>query len=314
MRYFITLWILIVTTFASLGQQNYIPFIEESKYWIYNQTDGADIPNSIGTFILTFGSDTMVNGIDYTKLLYLGLNGEHPCINKPCFVPYYPYQINANDTRVLAYFREDSIDKKVFCLPNNNKDQFCDSEEHLVLDFNQKVGDTISLCNLVIHSGWPITNHYFTIDSIKMEDVYGKIRKTYYFDGYLYDGLPYIRNLRLMEGIGLENNLHFYVDQSVKFIDFCEGTLAECNIISRTKDTPFENNNKITITPNPTTEFIRITSASDILKMEVIDRNGSILLTSLIKDIDVRVLSPGFYYLRCIDAQNQQYYVKFVKI
>jgi Secretion system C-terminal sorting domain len=312
MRNFV--YVFIFASLSSFAQQKYVPFIGEDKYWIYSQTDDADIPNSIGAFIITFGSDTMVNGIDYTKLIYLGLNGEHPSIHKPCFVPYYPYQINANDTRVLAYIREDTVHKKVFCLPNDNEDHFCDSEEHLLLDFNQKVGDTISQCNLVIHSGWPITNQYFTVDSIKMEDVYGQIRKTFYFNGYLYGGLPIIVRVRLIEGIGLENNLHFYIDQKVKFIDFCEGTLVDCNIISSIKDTPPSIKYQLTITPNPTTDFINISSALEILKMEVIDRNGNILLTSLVNDIDVRVLSPGFYYLRCIDAQNQQYYVKFVKI
>jgi hypothetical protein len=258
MRYFISYCFIIVTTWSCLGQERYIPFIGAHKYWIYSQNDGADIPQSVGAFMVTFGTDTLMNGLNYTKLLYVELNGAHPCPAKPCFVPYYPYQISASDRTVLAYIREDTLNKEVYCMPALNYDAFCDTKEHLLLDFNQKVGDTITACNLRIHSGWPISNQYFTIDSIKMEEVYGNNRKTFYFNGYQYGGLPFISSLRFMEGVGLENNLIFYVDQKVKFVDFCEGTLAACNIISSSKEVPLDVSIKIAITPNPTANFIKL--------------------------------------------------------
>jgi len=242
-------------SFISLGQNKYLPFIGKNKYWIYSQQDESEPPNTIGGFLFSFGSDTIVNGISYSKLIKYGLDGESSCPDKPCFTPYIPYRINTNIQESFAYLREDTLSKKVYCLPAIDFDKFCDTTEHVLYDFNQAVGDTLSKCNLLIHSGWPISDRYFRIDSINTEFIYNKMRQVCYFDGFFYGGLPGIRTMKQVEGVGIEYNLGFYVDYTVTFVDFCEGALADCNIISGTKDFA-TNTNHLKIYPNPATQFI----------------------------------------------------------
>lgn len=102
---------------------------------------------------------------------------------------------------------------------------------------------------------------------------------------------------------------------NVLYHNYCEGTLADCNIIiSSTKDALFDNNNKLTITPNPSSEFIKIETPFDITKIEIVDRNGKIILTSIKKEIDLSGLISGMYFLRITNSQNQQHHTKFIKL
>lgn len=301
--------------FTSYGQYTYIPLIAQNKYWIYEQNNSNDQPLPIGGFIFFFSSDTIINNFKYTKLVKSGLIGTSPCPDKPCFTPLIPYQMDIKDQTTFAFLREDTLMKKVYCLPAINNDLFCDSIEHELFDFNILFGDTLSKCNLAIHSGWPISEHYFTIDSINVEEIYERKRKVWYFDGFGYGGLPYISKMKLIEGIGLNKNLGFYLDSTVRFIDYCEGTLEYCNIaLSNTKYNQLSNSGKITLTPNPVIDFIKLETELDVMVVEVIDNKGKIVLTSKEKEIDVSSLSPGLYIVGCIFPNKHQIYKKLVKL
>jgi len=97
-------------------------------------------------------------------------------------------------------------------------------------------------------------------------------------------------------------------------INYCECTQAECNIISSTKDDQIALKDKVTITPNPTFDFIKIETSLEIVKVEVIDQNGKIILTSRDKELDVSSFSPGMYYLKCIINKNESCGKKLIKI
>lgn len=315
MKYLLIL--IVASTFAtiSFSQDIYIPFIGQNKYWIYGQQDNWEpAPNTIGGFIFSFGTDTIINGIKYSKLIQYGLDGEHSCPNRPCFTPYFPYQINTNFQKAFAYLREDTVSKRVYCLPAIDFDKYCDTTEHVLFDFDQKVGDTLTRCNLLIHSGWPISEHYFIIDSINTEFIYDKHRKVSYFEGFIYGGLPYIRNLRQVEGIGIENNLGFYVDNTASFVSFCEGTLEQCNIISSIKEIQDTRFNKVKIFPNPAATVIQIETRFDISNVEFIDQNGKVVIKSSEKEINIANLQSGLYFVRCQTKKNEMFYTKFVKI
>jgi len=284
-----------------------------NKYWIYAQHDDRDgNPNKIGAFIFAFESDTLINGISYTKLIKYGLPGEHQCSRPPCFRAYTPYQINTNHKTAFAYLREDTLSKKVFCLPAFNFHKFCDTIEHVLYDFNQKVGDTLSTCNLLIHSAHRINDKYFTIDSIKMEVINDKLRKVFYFNGFRYLGMPHITLMKMIEGIGLVVNLGFYYDQTARFHSFCEGTLANCNIINTTLEKI--NPKQLIFSPNPVLDLLHIGTEIGIQKSEIIDLNGRIVLSSPEKDINVSQLLSGVYFVKCFGANNKLYFSKFVKM
>lgn len=296
------------------GQNNYIPFIGQNKYWIFSQQDDWEpVPNTIDGFIFSFGPDTIINDIVYSKLIKFGLDGENPCPNRPCFSPFIPYQINTNFQEAFAYLREDTIAKKVYCIPANNFFNFCDTNEHVLYDFNQNVGDTLSKCNLLFHAGWPLTENYFKIDSINMEFIFDKNRKVAHFNGFTFGGLPFIRPMKLVEGVGFVDNLGFYLDNYTKFGDFCEGTLEDCNIISKTKEYT-KSKNLVSVFPNPASEVLNIESELNIQKTEIIDRNGRLVISSSGRELDVSLLLAGLYFVKCYVADKKLYYSKFVKM
>ncbi|MEZ4910166.1 MAG: T9SS type A sorting domain-containing protein [Saprospiraceae bacterium] len=310
--------LLVASTFATVGlsQNTYLPFIGQNKYWIYGQDNGWDInPRQIEAFIFTIGDDTLINELTYSKLIKHQLPGESPCSGYPCFTPYIPYQINTNHKTAYAYLREDTLSKKVYCLPAFDSYKFCDSTEHVLYDFNQEVGDTLIRCNSLIHSGWPITDHYFVIDSVNTEYMYNKTRKVWYFNGFTYGGLPYIINMRMIEGIGIDRNLGFYTDYTVTFGGYCEGTLEQCNIISQTQDeVKISKPMQVTFIPNPSGDQIELLTDIEMQKCQIFDQNGRIVISTTEKEINVRHLSSGVYFVKCLGTNNTNYFSKFVKM
>ncbi len=79
----------------SFSQNSYIPFIAKDKYWFYSINYGDDFPQKMSMICNWFGGHTMINNINYTKLLKGNLNGQHLCPNPPCFQPYIPYEISS---------------------------------------------------------------------------------------------------------------------------------------------------------------------------------------------------------------------------
>lgn len=304
-------------TISYAQEHDYIPFVGEDKYWIYSQNDDWE-PNSrqIGAFIFTIGTDTLINGLSYSKLIKHTLSGESPCSGYPCFTPYFPYQINSNHRQAYAYLREDTLTKKVYCLPGFESYQFCDSSEHVLYDFDQKIGDTLSLCNQEIIGGGIDRGRYFIVDSIKVEMLYGRQRKVWYFQGFGFagGGLPNITTLMLIEGVGLVNNLGFYNDYTAYFADYCEGPLEQCNIVSGTKEIWKSSRGNVVISPNPCLEFFTIQSNFEISKVEIFDQNGKVVLISADKTIDTSSLFSSFYYVKMITNDNVSYYTKLIKI
>jgi Secretion system C-terminal sorting domain len=312
MKYLITLMF-----FACLNQANaqkYQPLVEEGKYWIYQYLQqpegGACIFNwTEKAEIHHFGKDTLLGNITYKEMLNssLKLTGEMGSVK----VPFEIIQ-----TKVMGYVREDTATKKIYVLPNNLFIWPCNEEykENLLFDFSLAQGDSINEC--VAYNIYQLRDQfeYPRIDSIKLEqDFQGKPRNHFYSFGYFEPCNLWHVPGYIMEGFGFTDG-PFRGPQNRQLINYCEGTLAECNIISSAKDTPFDNNNKITITPNPTKDFIKIETGLDIKGIEIMDQNGISVLKGNDKEIDVSHLISGVYFVRCSTLQKEMYYSKFIKI
>ncbi len=208
--------------------------------------------------------------------------------------------------------------KKIFLLPNDNFFNPCKEElrENLLFDFSIEQGDTLNEClrNSVERFGNPDEPFYPKVDSVKYEiDQYGIKRKHFYSFGY-FEQCNFLHAPGfVMEGFGFSDG-PFRGLINRKLINYCEGTLSDCNIISSTKDTPFDNNSRITISPNPSSEFITIETALDINVVEIINQNGISVLKGNNKEIDVSNLITGVYFVRCSTLQKEMYYNKFIKI
>jgi hypothetical protein len=66
--------------------------------------------------------------------------------------------------------------------------------------------------------------------------------------------------------------------------------------------------------PNPVWDNLHIETELDIQKIDIIDQNGRIVISSFEKEINVSQLLSGLYFVRCMANNNQPYLFKFVKM
>lgn len=139
----------------------YIPLVEESKYWIYYDFQARPRPTT--GFLITIQGDTTVNSVAFKKVYKYELIGEVKtlAINEPPqFVADVPYQIKERE--LVSLIREDVNAKKVYnwpvkldsCINQStgiinpcNDIFFCDTMEHLLFDFSLAKNDTLNYCS-----------------------------------------------------------------------------------------------------------------------------------------------------------------------
>lgn len=73
-----------------------------------------------------------------------------------------------------------------------------------------------------------------------------------------------------------------------------------------------EKNNKFSIFPNPSSDFIHINSNSEINLIEIFDLNGNLIHKTNSSNIDIREFSSKFYIIR-ITSENETYQYKLCK-
>jgi len=316
------------------GQNEYISMVEENKYWIYYDFTGRPRPTT--GFVVTIKGDTIVSGIGYKKVYRYQLKGyleTNPVNEPPHFVSNYPYELAGKE--LISLIREDVSTKQVFNRPviknapcmddlatyeyECNEVIFCDSLEHLLFDFNLVKEDTLNFCAYVPMSySWVITPR--VIDSTTYEMYFNKTRKTFYTYG-----IPsYLQNLqnpgpipegkvKILEGVGfLYQGIFHYRFGILK--DFCEGTLAQCNIISATSDPQNNTLQKLSVYPNPAFEKINLVTEIDTKKIEIYDQYARFVEAYKEKEINVSHLPSGMYYMKVTDENDRIANCRFVKI
>ena len=282
------------------GQNTYIPLVKENSFCIkYNFYNVEPYPKSTGATLSYFKGDSIIDGKVYGKAYSSNLAGIHNCPleQRPCFVADYPYK--PIDKYFVGLYRDDTIGRKVFYKQQENV------EEVELYNFALSKGDTISdHLKYLLPSAYNGTGIYDfgegIIDSTAWNNINGKVTKVLYLQA-LSEYYPFKVYIEVIEGIGLK-------------CDYCEGTLADCNIVSSTKNTPDTPSNKIEIFPNPTSDYIILRSPTSISKVEIFDQNNRIVISSQSLEIDVNSLISGVYFVKCITSNNFQYYQKFIKI
>lgn len=292
----------------------YIPMVEEGKFWIYQQQENQDFWTPISGFAITFLGDTIINSLSYKKVYQLNLKGEHcsDVTQYPCWDFDIPYQ--AESKQLISFIREDTVNRQVYNLPISNNGFFCDFEEYLMMDFSSSIGDTLNDC--VYESiGADNTSMYSLgiVDSINVVEAFDKPRNTIFTTGlYLVIGLPAISELYFHEGVGINTYGLFYRSRSV-FYDFCEGEMDQCNLIL--SQNSIDKNKQINIFPNPSKgifqismeeekiELIKVYSLLGELKSEFQNSN----------DIDISDFPKGVYFLEIITKNNERLINKILK-
>ena len=291
-----TLFLPIILTFVASIQSaflnaQYLPLIEESKYWIYY--DFQKRPRPTTGFLITIKGDTVVQNTAYKKVYKYELSGEVKTVlinEPPIFVADIPY--NLIDKELVSLIREDVNEKLIYNLPIKldsctepsngvinpcNDIMFCDTLEHLLFDFSLSTGDTLNYCSYAPLHYWQIEPEI--IDSVKLEMHFGKLRNTF----FTYGVASYLPNLvepgpippsrvRIIEGVGfLYQGIFNYRFGSL--VHYCEGDLEDCNIVSATKEV-YLDESQVKVYPNPTSDYIAVESNEEIGSISVISPNG----------------------------------------
>lgn len=294
------------------SQEDYIPFVENDKYWFYAHLDGADAnPGAYGIYVIYFLNDTIIEGQDYHHVMKSWLAGTHPCQFPPCFTANLPYEFL--DTTVIGYIREDLVERKVYFLPKNPNGETCEDAEKELYDFSAQVGDRISECAIYsMDERWGESLDTFCIiDSVKQVNKYGRERRTVHFQApYLNTGLGYISNMAIYEGVGLDYYEPYFFSLYDVFGDICQGSLAGCNILNSTNEAYHQS--PISIAPNPTRDYLYIDAPYS--RVDILDQRGQLIETHNAHQISVQNLSAGIYFIRIHNKTKESYYSKFVKI
>ena len=76
----------------------------------------------------------------------------------------------------------------------------------------------------------------------------------------------------------------------------------------------FESDTKISVYPNPTTDYLHIQSNNTIKSIEIYSLQGQKIATfNNQKSIEVKHLNSGMYFLKIIDKRNRSHSMKFIK-
>ena len=306
MKQFFTLVSLILLNNTLLTGQ-YIPFVEEGKFWIYLNYANPDLPNPYSGHAITFLGDTTINSKAYKKVIKLNLKGGHDCppADMPCWDFDYPYQ---TESRYLdGFIREDVLEKKIYMLKNSNT-----GEEELLFDFSLNVGDTLNeaVYESILAS---YTNLYpgGIVDSIKAIDVYGKLRNSIFTYGFnKVVGLPYETEIAIAEGLGFVDYGVFYEVQSL-FADYCEGAFDQCDLILSNEFITVKQ--EVKVYPNPSNGVFQIETKEDVKELRVYSIQGQLKTKAqFTNEIDLSDFESGIYLLEII-TENDEIIIKKIK-
>ena len=273
-----SVFFLILIVNASFAQS----FIDTSKTWHVGQGSGW-VPGIIYTEAFQFKNDSVVNSTSY-KVLKRSIDS------------------TLTNWNVVGLFREDTLQKKVFWLINN--------QEELLYDFSLNVGDT---AKVVSSFGMPYPGCSFEmiVDSINYLDYNGVLRKTFYFNTYYYNSPE-----RWIEGIGnlfgiIENKVMVctadYVPDLLCYkengnLKYINPTYNSCYLNSVNIN---ENNIGFNCGPNPSNGQLKLTFDNALLySVDIINIKGEPIYSfqGEYSSLNIELKERGIYFLRVTEG------------
>ncbi len=285
----------------------YLPLVEENKYWIIQRYAGSEDGAISSAHLLTIRGDIKINNVLYRKVFKHELSGKHSCPTPPCFVIDLPYKPGPGE--LYQYIREDLNTKEVFHFPIYG--QWCEQEEYKIFDFGLQPMEAIDSCTTIaLHSQFKDS---ILVDSISTTFLYGKERKTFHTNGLVpLIGLQWVDRISYAEGMGYENFGLFHRNGDLEeLVDFCEGSWADCNIISALSPSPRPM--EINIYPNPVQDVLVLDTPQKIQHYQLFDLNGKKIREGQEYKLELQDLTPGIYYLKLLLADGQTLSKKIIK-
>jgi len=298
--------LLIVISLQSFGQ-GYHKLINDSLYWDVAYKDPSYICNDfseLGPWRYFFEGDTIINAMTYSKIRYFPFVN----LNTPPAPNCPPFAVDTISYLWLSNFlREDTLLRKVFVY-----DSSCE-EESVLFDFSLNQGDSVQC----------IDDFYAIVDTVYfviMAD--GVSRKRIEFggsfvdmcSGYMLEGIggpggpiyapfyPYFGGPRFM-CVESWNGPTIY---EYPCYDFITGVESTEDFLPQ-----------LTISPNPSKDFVWIECTSGINEVWIFDIAGRQMdqqrLSGETYLLDVSKLAKGLYLLQIRDSENKMYQLKMFR-
>lgn len=287
--------------------------VQENKYWIYQrhyESDGYPITSG---FLINFEGDTLINNTIYKKVWQQELSGTHPCPMgyMPCFVFDQPYHIFSK--YMDGFIREDTVGRKVYY--RSTSGLYCYAEEYLLFDFSLQVNDSLDECKMETLGGGVDHPEFGIIDSITYDSYWGLTRKVFHTTGWeSLIGDFSSGQVNIIESVGFEHQ-GLFRDPANIFIglyDFCEGSLSDCNIITKSMDLTVKDG--ISFYPNPAHNQIFVNDNLSFTSVKAMSLSGQeTILNWQGNTIELSRLVSGFYILKIRTKERKLYMAKVIR-
>ncbi|MBY0425376.1 MAG: hypothetical protein K2Q22_07055, partial [Cytophagales bacterium] len=217
----VLIFIVFITDLNSFGQA-YHHFLKSGKKWQYIELNYSDCgslncscPPATSGYLYFVSSDTIIQGNTYSKILVSNFYNTATC----------PPKFQYNKPELYAFYREDTLQKKVFVgqMVSNNW------EEKLVYNFDLKIGDSIPFVGLSAYRVFELypknqgdtTGYLKVISSQTKKLATGDSVKSYTLKTST-NTLSGVRNLTLAEGIGGESSIKggfdFFIFEATSYL------------------------------------------------------------------------------------------------
>jgi hypothetical protein len=281
--------------------QAYQPFPTANAMWRENKT-GFQC-SCCSDYQITITGDTVINLTTYHKLQKTGIKYQEDLIGN-C-----TSNIQSFINQYVGCFRNDSINKRVYFVPPFSL------SDTLLYDFNLSLGDTVkSYLSGFTGEDWVVTD----VDSVYLGNQYHKRFK-------LNNCLP--KTLFIIEGIGstfgllspficwapywehIYDLLCFTNNNSTVYPD----STTSCIVVTSVNESAIEKS--INIFPNPTSDFINITTTFQLLDISIFNSTGKLVMKEVISSnlIDISRLQPGLYLIQISLDEKQVYRQKILR-
>ena len=307
MKTFLFSCFLLCCTLPTTAQYRYIPYVEEGKYWLYNENDGGDLfPRTWGR-LDWIGADTLLNGVKYFKLFTQVVEDWG----------YAPFKISISGGKHYGFLREDTLTKQVFLRYVEDFAIECRAGEIELYNFDLVVGDTLSPCHYSHYTyGWngQPDIKLAIIDSVYYDLRFNRVRKIYSFISIQFDPQPWASFFKseLIEGVGLNVSSFLHGNYS-SFNYFCERTSPECDFVSAVQ--PLRPDPAVLdLYPNPAGEVLYLRTEEPAPSISLWDHCGvPVAQYAYTNEIPLHTLPAGIYILRIVDRRNRVAVRRFVK-
>jgi len=287
--------ILVFSVFTIQAQLSSIINSNKKYYSLFSHFSGGE---KTSTEVIGFGDDTTLNGTAYKTVLRATDGIENP-------IYHYGYMREKNN----KIFYKDSI--------NNPEKKF--------YDFTINPDDTIEVSGLVLQGKNKVIQDYtYLCDSIYTETISGINRQIF----SLHNTNNPEDTLQWIEGIGSKYGLlhnesgdkqsYQYELTCVKQFDtliYDNPDIGGCMPIAlQDKQISTIKTQKLMISPNPATNFIRITNVGDRSPYKIYNVTGKLVKSGRLNNertISISRLPEGVYFLRI--KSNKVYFEKLIK-